>query len=294
MTGAAAVIGLGTMGSAVAQRLVEAGTEVHVHDLDERAVERLVGLGATRATATEAAAQPVVLTSLPSDREVTAVVLEGSLLERLTGGTLVELSTTLPETMRAVARAAEAAGVAAVDCPLSGGPQEARAGALSLLVGAEAAALEPVRTLLESLGTIEHVGTPGDGKALKLVNNVMSIGNMLVAAEALVLGRSLGLDTAAMLDVVGRSGGRSTQLTKRAPLILARDFAPRFSLDLGAKDLRLALASAAAQDCPMPAVEAISGIYETARSEGLGGRDMSVLVELYERWAGLEQPPSSI
>lgn len=228
-----AVLGLGAMGGAVAQRLLESGFPTLVYDIDPDAVARLVARGATACDPAGAGAADVIVTSLPNDRIVTEVLLDSGVLAKWSGRVLVELSTTLPETVRAVADAAAGHAVAVVDSPVSGGPAEALAGKLVELVGADPQALERVRPVLSALGTIEHVGAVGHGKTVKLVNNLMAMGNIVVSAEAFTLGVRLGMDRQELFDVLSRSGGRSFHFLKRWPYALADDYHARFAVALG-------------------------------------------------------------
>ena len=130
-----------------------------------------------------------------------------------------------------------------------------------------------------------NVGPLGSGLIVKLVNNVMSVCNVVVAAEAMVLGVKAGIEPQALFDMLSTSGGRSFHFLKRFPNVLAGDFAPYFSIALSRKDLGLALDMAAQLGVPMPAAGAIKQVYEAARAAGLGGEDMAAVTKLYEAWA---------
>jgi 3-hydroxyisobutyrate dehydrogenase-like beta-hydroxyacid dehydrogenase len=281
-----AVVGLGTMGGAVARRLLAEGFPTLVHDVDPAAVARLAELGATACSPEEAGAAEVIITSLPNDRVVTDVVLGSGVLESWAGRVLVELSTTLPDTVKAIAEAARPHGVAVVDCPVSGGPGEALAGKLVQLVGADADALERARPVLAALGTIEHVGAVGHGKTVKLLNNLMAMGSIVVAAEAFTLGVRLGLDRHELFDVLSRSGGRSFHFLKRWPYALADDYHARFAVSLGEKDIRLGLELAHESGYVTPVAATVHQIFEMARAKGLGNEDVVAVLKVYQEWAG--------
>lgn len=281
----ATVIGLGAMGGSVARRLLESGVDTGVHDISPEAVARLVADGARAVDPLSDDPGDFVLTSLPDDRAVTEAILDSGLLGNLRGRVLIELSTILPATMSLVAERARDHDVAVVDAPVSGGPAEARAGSLVLLAGASAPVLDRAAPVLDVLGTVEHVGDAGQGKAVKLVNNVMSMGNVVVAAEAFALGTTLGLDAERLYDVLSRSGGRSHHFTKRIPYVLADDFSPRFSLNLGEKDLRLALRLAHDAGYVMPTASMVHQIFEMGRAQGLGGQDAIAVLKIFEGWA---------
>jgi len=285
-------VGLGTMGGPMARRLAEQGHRVSGYDVDAarggRAREGGVTLAPSAAGAAETA--DVVLSSLPDPAAVRGAYLgaDGVLSTVRSGTTLIDLSTVDPDTWREVAAAARAKGVDCLDAPVSGGPAEAGSGKLVFLVGGEAAVLDRCRALLLTLGTeIHHVGPLGSGQIIKLVNNVMSIGNVAVAAEAMVLGVKAGLDAQRLFDILSTSGGRSHHFLKRFPNVLAGDFTPYFGIGLSRKDVSLALGMAAKLEMPMPVASAVRQVYEAAHAQGFGQLDMAAVTKLYEHWTGV-------
>jgi 3-hydroxyisobutyrate dehydrogenase len=135
---------------------------------------------------------------------------------------------------------------------------------------------------------LHHVGPLGSGYIVKLVNNVMSMGNMVVAAEAMVLGVRAGMDPARLFEILKNSGGRSHHFLKRMPNVLAGDFSPNFSIALSRKDVGLALTLAASLGMPMHVASAVKQVYETAMADGMGQLDMAAVTKLYEAWTGVE------
>jgi 3-hydroxyisobutyrate dehydrogenase-like beta-hydroxyacid dehydrogenase len=193
-----------------------------------------------------------------------------------------------PDTWREVAAAARVKGVDCLDAPVSGGPAEAGSGKLVFLVGGDGAVVERCRTLLLTLGTeIHHVGPLGSGQIIKLVNNVMSIGNVAVAAEAMVLGVKAGMDPQRLFDILSTSGGRSHHFLKRFPNVLAGDFTPYFGIALSRKDIALALGMAAKLEVPMFVASTVRQVYEAAHAQGFGQLDMAAVTKLYEHWTGV-------
>lgn len=286
---AVGVIGLGVMGRALSRRLLATGHEVQGYDPSPEATRQAAALGVEPTRPAALAELDTVLTSLPDDDVVSAVLLPpGGLVARLRpGATVVELSTVLPRTVRAADGAARARGVRVVDCAVSGGPAEAASGSLVLLAGARDEDLERARPLLESLGTVQRAGAVGDGKAVKLVNNVMTMGNVLIAAEAFMLGVKAGIEPRRLFQVLAGSGGRSHHFLKRFPHLLDRDFEARFSLRLGEKDLRLALALAEEAGAALPATAVVHQLYRSAIALGSAEEDIVAVARLYERLAGL-------
>ncbi len=278
MTVTAGVIGLGVMGGSIAGRIVASGFDTEVYDLNPATVERLVAAGARAGTIESIAARDVVVLSLPNDAIVASV--GGQLTGHLGADTaLIEMSTILPQTARQLRDMLHAAEF--VDAPISGGPDDASNGSLGILVGVDAPLSDGVRSVLDVLGAISEVGEVGEGKAVKLINNMMSMGNVAVAAEAFQLGVKLGLDPQRLYDVLSVSGGRSNHFNKRMPWAIAEDFIARFAVRLGEKDLRLAIQLAHDNTFPLPVTALVHQVYEEASAKGFADEDLIALTKLY-------------
>ncbi len=275
------VVGLGAMGGAIAGRLVASGFDVVVYDTSPEAVQRLVDLGAAAGDLAKVAGAQVVVLSLPNDAVVLSVVDE--LAPVLTARTLIEMSSTLPETARALADRLGGSVPELVDAPVSGGPADATAGTLSLLVGADGELSDAAQQVLGSVGTINRVGRFGDGKIVKLINNMMAMGNVAVAVEAFQLGVNLGVEPKLLYDVISRSGGRSNHFNKRVPWVLDDDFTARFAVRLGEKDMRLGLELAHGASYPTPVAATVHQVFESAMSHQLADEDVVALIKVYRR-----------
>ena len=278
------LLGLGVMGSAIAKRLIGLGWEVWGYDIDPGATSRAAATGVLVKTATELRLVDVLLSSLPDDQAVNkALTGPGGLINHLRPkATLIETSTILPGTIRSIGHACRKRHIHLIDCGISGGPEEAEAGTLILLVGASTDDLDETRPLLRRLGTVSHVGDIGDGKTVKLVNNIMTMGNILIAAEAFALGTKAGIPGDRLFNVLSTSGGRSHQFLKRFPRLLERDFTGRFTLRLGAKDLKLALDLAASVGATMAATALASEVFGVAAQTYSPDEDIVAVAKLYE------------
>ncbi|PPR69019.1 MAG: 2-(hydroxymethyl)glutarate dehydrogenase [Alphaproteobacteria bacterium MarineAlpha1_Bin1] len=288
-----AVIGMGQMGSNMASRLGEAQFDVMGYDiaesvrknLSERGVKMGDGLAETLS------GRSIVLTSLPDPKAVKSAWLGTSGIAALAepNSLIIELSTIDPTTMKTVAAAALENGHAVLDCPVSGSPNEAGSGKLVLLVGGEEDAVQRGEPLFDLLGqTWKHTGPVGTAKVVKIVNNMMSMGNVLVAAEAFSLGVAAGVKPQKLFDVISVSGGRSHHFTKRFPNALKGDFSPGFKMELGEKDLSLGIDLGRANNLPTPTASIVREMYAMALAEGFRGQDIVALLAMYDNWAGAE------
>jgi 3-hydroxyisobutyrate dehydrogenase len=286
-------IGLGVMGSRMAQTLARAGHALHVFDIDPEKTRAVAAAGATAAGSPSDVARKsdVVFTSLPWPATVKEVYLgaDGVVEAARPGTILVDTSTVDPETTRAVHAAAATRGVRYLDAPVSGGFREAENGTLVVIVGGDREAFDEARPVLDALGsTVHYAGPSGAGNIVKLVNNVMSMGNMLVAAEVFVLGVKAGMDAKTLFEILRGSAGRSYHFEKRLPNILARNFAPGFTVDLARKDLGLAVDMARSHDVPVPATSLLHQLYNASSALGDGKNDFASIVKLFESWAQTE------
>lgn len=242
-------IGLGHMGTAMAERLLMAGHPLVVHDLAPQAVDRLLAAGAARgADARDVAARcPIVFMCLPSpaaSRAVCQQMLGGDALR-----VLVETSTVGPQAVKQLTSDLAARGVSVLDAPVSGGPRAARAGTLSVMYAGTAETIRLARAPLEAIaGRLFHVGeTPGLAQVCKLVNNAISAAGMIAACEATLVGVKAGLDAQTMLDAINAGSGRNAATLDKFPRsILPGSFDYGGPLGLMLKDLSLFIEQAEA------------------------------------------------
>lgn len=285
-------IGVGAMGKPMASNLLKAGYEVGVFDLVEAAVKEMEGKGAKGyATAAElAAASDVVICSLPNSKIVEATMTgKSGVFESCKRGTVImDMSSVAPNSTKAMAKRAAEYGVHYMDAPVSGGVAGAAAGTLTIMVGADDETFTMVKPILDVLGkNIYHVGGPGSGDAIKMVNNHLLGCNMAALAEALVLGVKCGLSVDTMKEIISQSSGASYALNaKLEKFIQAGKFDTGFAVDLQYKDLGLALEASRDERVPMPMGAAAVQIYEMARAQGQGREDMSSIVKIWEGITG--------
>lgn len=281
-------IGLGNMGAPMAVNLVKAGHEVTGFDLTAPCPD-----GATRAgTAAEAATgQDVVLTMLPNGAILKAVANE-AIRAMQNGALLLDCSTVDVESARIVAEQAEAAGLLAVDAPVSGGIGGAEAGTLTFMAGGSDAAFGIAKPLFDIMGQkAVHCGPSGNGQAAKICNNMILGVTMIATCEAFALADKLGLARDKMFDVVSTSSGASWSINTYCPAPgvgpkspADNDYKPGFAADLMLKDLRLSQAAAVAVDADTPLGQAAATLYEQfVEQEDGKGRDFSAMLPRFEK-----------
>lgn len=288
-------IGLGKMGSAIAERLVDAGRQLVIYDRSERALAPFVERGATVAQGPSGVADEaeIVFSCLPD----TAVSLEVALGEQgvVNGKAVrvyVEMSTIGRPAMQKIGRElGDRRGIQVIDAPVSGGPKGARKGTLSIIAAAPAAALETVRPLFESIGRRTFVvgDQPGLAQTMKLVNNLLLASNMAAAFEALVLGAKAGIDADVMVDVLNNSTGRSGVMEDKVPLsVLPGTFDYGALLATMYKDVKLGLDEAADLGVPMMTLHSMAELWRLGTIRSAPDADFTSLIKMMEEWSGVE------
>ncbi|TCK30638.1 2-hydroxy-3-oxopropionate reductase [Ancylobacter aquaticus] len=294
--GSVGFIGLGTMGREMARNLLEAGFAVRVFDVVPAAIDALVALGAQAATGPADAARDadIAITMLPDTPQVEEVVLGagGLLADPPRGRLVVDMSTIAPVAVRRMAAELKASGIDLLDAPVSGGPVGAKNAALSIMAGGEAEAFSRARPFFEAMGTtINHVGGPGAGQAVKLCNQLICGINIQAICEALALGRACGVDLDQLRQVLLGGSAASWMLDRLGPAMIAGDDTAGFRIDLMLKDLRLVQEQALALAVPLPATALVTSQYVEARAHGEGANGNQALFRVYDRMANQPRHP---
>ncbi|MEM7696222.1 MAG: NAD(P)-binding domain-containing protein [Pseudomonadota bacterium] len=275
-----AVIGLGTMGAPMVKNLRQKGFDVAAMDLSEGARAAVDGAIAPAPEALSSA--EAIITMLPEGRHVASVFERVILPGAPAGALLVDCSTIDVATAKTLAMAAEASGRSMLDAPVSGGPEAASTGALSLMVGGPDAAYARAAPLLDAIGAKRrHFGAAGSGQAAKACHNMIVGVTAMGVMEGFALADRLGLDLHEFYALCAGAAAQSWTLENRCPVPgvantpASNGYAPGFAAALMAKDLRLAQAAAEAsgQETPFGAKAAHDF---TAFAEGdAGAKDFS-------------------
>jgi 4-hydroxybutyrate dehydrogenase / sulfolactaldehyde 3-reductase len=287
-------IGLGIMGGPMAANVLKKGHSLTVVDIDSKAVERLVALGAKAAAspATAAAVSEIVITMLPDAPDVERVALgQDGIIEGLQPGcTMIDMSTSAPETTRKIGAALAAKGCRMVDSPVGKTADHAVTGTLTLMVGGNPEAVAHVRPVLDCMGTdFFACGGLGNGHAMKAINNLLATTLVAANAEALAAGMKAGLTLATMTSVMQKTMAWNNQLAVAFPLRpLKGDFAPGFMLKLAHKDCRIAIQMIDAMGLDAPIGKATLAACKDGIDHGFGSNDVGVLVKMREDKAGIK------
>lgn len=235
-------IGLGNMGGRMTRCITRTGREVVGFDPVTDNIEK-AGAVAAASAAEVTERSDVVLLSLPESSIVEAVIrgADGVLSAARSGQIVVDLSTSNPVSTRALAEELAAKGAVYLDAGISGGAAAADKGALTLMVGGEAAALEQVQDVLGFFAAnVHHMGASGNGHVTKLLNNFLNASNLSNTAEVMVAGKKAGLDLAKLLEVINTSSGVNFASQNRFPKIITGDYLEGgLSVDLMMKDIVL-------------------------------------------------------
>lgn len=281
-------IGLGNMGAPMAKNLAAAGHEVAGFDVHAPMPE---GVRAAASAAEAARGAEVVITMLPSGAILRTVAAE-VIPAMAKGAVLCDCSTVDVESARAVADQAGAAGLRALDAPVSGGVGGAAAGTLTFMAGGSDEAFAIVRPLFEVMGQkAVHCGAAGAGQAAKICNNMILGVTMIATCEAFALADKLGLDRQRMFDVVSTSSGYSWVMNAYCPAPgvgpkspADNGYKPGFAAELMLKDLRLSQQAAEAADADTPMGALAARLYESfVETEGGRGMDFSAMLPRFEK-----------
>jgi 3-hydroxyisobutyrate dehydrogenase len=289
-----AFVGTGTMGAPMAARVLAAGFPLRVHDAVSVAADGLVASGATWCDdpASVADGARFVLLSLPGPQQVLDAVLgaRGVLAAGTLPEAVVDLSTNSVDAVHRLRDGCAAVGVAFVDAPVSGGVARARDGSLSVMVGAAEPEFAAVGLVLTAIGRdIFHVGPSGSGTIAKIVNNQLFLAAGVLVQEAYLLAGALGMDPADLHRIVSASS--AGPYAKLAPLLLGRRFDEViFRLDIAAKDVELAVATAESVGVDVPLTRAARHVYESSLAAGDGQLVFHATLRELERRAGIDLP----
>jgi 3-hydroxyisobutyrate dehydrogenase len=274
------------MGMPMACNLAKAGFRTRGFDLRRSACDELDAIGGKAvASAQEAARDADALALMVLNyTQVEAVLFGSGALNALPEHGLVILSATCPPaSVEALAERVEATGRSFLDAPVSGGRAGAEAGTLSVIAAGTAVVFEAARPVLQAFGDkIYHAGTrPGQGAAIKVVNQLLCGVHLAVAAEALAFAEKVGLDTKTVLEILNRSAASSWMLRDRGSRMLQTEPEVTCAVDMFVKDLGIVLETGREAKAALPLAAVAQQMFLAASGRGDGDADDSQVVRSY-------------
>ncbi len=292
------IVGTGNMGGGMASNLLARGWQVQVHDLDLTKVETLRQRGAIAcADAAGAAANvPITIVCVVDASQCDDVLWNERGVQARPGGlaghTVMLCPTIAPGDVERLAQRLSQAGASTIDAPMSGGPQRAADGTMSLMV----ACADSVRALHSDLigalsNRVFHLGDrPGNGAKMKLVNNLLAGINLVGAAEALAMAQRMDMDLGTVLDVIEQSSGQSWIGSDRMRRAIADDYAPRAHATLLRKDTALAVQAGRDAGFEGPLGAATSDVFSRVIERGWADFDDAVVFRLLDELSARTKP----
>ena len=293
-----AVIGLGAMGLPMATHLATKFSVTGFDPFDARrelASEQGILVEATPRGASKNADIALLAVRDQSQAESALLGEEGVLASLKPGSPVILTSTIGPEAARALADQLEQAGHPLVDAPISGGPTRAGKGELLIVVGATEEALAAVHPVLDHLSSTLTIvgGKPGDGQALKTINQLLAGVHIAAAAEAIALARGLELDPAVVIKALSQGAAGSFMFSDRGPRMLQAytgGAEVKSRVDIFVKDMGIVTSVGRACHVPLPLAAAAEQLYLIAEAAGLGAQDDSSVVTILSPGLGKDMP----
>lgn len=276
------LVGLGLLGSALAERLISRGWSVSGFDVDPERRDALSNSGGIAlAGLSEVAAFDVILLSLPTSPVVAEVVsaIKGELRA---GQTIVDTTTGNPADVESVADLLADSGVGYLDATVGGSSRQARDGDAIIMCGGADSVFTRSRSLFDDLAVKTfYLGPVGSGSRMKLAVNLVLGLNRAALAEALAFAEAIGLDPATTLEVLKAGPAASVVMATKGQKMLDREFEPQARLAQHLKDVRVILQAGSAAGARLP----MSGVHRTVLEQlveaGLGDRDNSAVIEAF-------------
>ena len=287
-------VGLGAMGMPMAENLVKKQYSVTGFDVRPESIRTFEGLGGKGAPTAAGAAQgaDVLIVMVVNASQAESVLFDAGALEALApGGTVVLMATCAPSAVKAISARVEATGRYLIDAPVSGGTVGAKGGTLTIMAATPKALFDRLHPILFTLGDkLFHVGEePGQGAAVKTVNQLLCGVHIAVAAEAFALAEKAGIDGKLALEILGGSAAASWMLNNRGPRMFEDEPIVASAVDIFVKDLGIVVDAGRASKTPLPIASAALQMFLAASAMGLGAKDDSQVVEAYRQIAGLKK-----
>jgi 3-hydroxyisobutyrate dehydrogenase len=285
-----AFVGLGAMGSAMAETLVKKQMRVVGYDVRKEAVKALEDAGGRGAESPAAAAKDadvLILMVVNADQAEDVMFGKGALEALKPSATVIVMCTCAPGRVEEMAERVEKTGRKFVDAPVSGGVAGAKGGTLTIMASGKPAVFDGVKPILSAMGSnLFHLGDkPGQGAAMKTVNQLLCGVHIAVAAEGLAFAERAGIDPKLALEILSGSAAQSWMMKARGPRMVEYDGVVTSAVEIFVKDLGIVLDAGRAMRMGLPLAAAAHQLFLSASAIGLGGQDDSQVVETYRTLA---------
>ena len=286
-------IGMGSMGSLMAMRLLQAGYPLSVYDRTKEKTQEAVQNGAKLADTPRDLAlnSDFVLSSVTDNHALHELMYgqHGAVAGAKPGSVFVDLSTIAPDQSRQLAAAVKEQGAEMIDAAVSGSTPQAKAGELVIFVGGGQETYSKAKPILEHLGkSVFYMGQQGMGTAMKMVVNTLLGLGLQAIAEAVALGEKAGLEKNMLLDVLEQTAVIAPTHKAKLDNLKNGEYPTTFALALMRKDFSLIMREAAELSVPMPATAAAEQMYAAALARGLDA-DYSIMLQFMREMAGIEE-----
>jgi putative dehydrogenase len=290
------LVGLGAMGTGMAQSLRRAGHAPHVFDVRREVAEAFARDGGTAcdSLATLGARCDVVVSVVVNAAQTESVLFgdgatAGCAASMKPGSLFVMCSTVDPNWSVALEARLEKLGILYLDAPISGGAAKAASGQMTMMTAGRPAAYERAGALLDAMAAkVYRLGdSAGAGSKVKVINQLLAGVHIAAAAEAMALGLREGVDPAALYEVITHSAGNSWMFENRMAHVLAGDYTPLSAVDIFVKDLGLVLDVARASKFPLPLSSTAHQMFMQASTAGHAREDDSAVIKIFP---GIELP----
>lgn len=281
-------VGLGSMGLPMAKNLIAAGFSVRGFDMRQAAMDALAAAGgetAPSAAAAAADADVLILMVVNAAQARTALIDDGALAASPPSAVVALMATCPPGAAAALGVEVTDAGRRFVDAPVSGGVEGAKAATLSIMAATPRADYEAIRPVFAAMGSkLFHVGeTPGQGATVKTLNQLLCGVHLAAAAEALSLAKTVGVDPAIALEILGGSAASSWMLRDRGPRMLQDAPEVTSAVDIFVKDLGIVLEAGRDARAALPLAGLAHQMFLAASGRGDGALDDSQVIRSYDR-----------
>lgn len=281
-------IGLGIMGQPMARNLMKVGHQLVVYTLDQKTIDQFVSEGAIGAKSNKEVAEQsdLVILMLPNSPNCEdALFSEGGVVEGLSAGkAVIDMSSINPVESQKFAKRLAEMGVDFLDAPVSGGEPKAIDGTLAVMVGGKEEVFNKYKEVLDVMASsVILVGDVGAGNTTKLANQIVVALNIAAVSEAFTLAKKAGVDPNAVYKAIRGGLAGSTVMDAKGTMMLERNFAPGFRIDLHIKDLQNALDTSHTVGLSLPLTSGVMEILQALKIDGSGSDDHSAIVKYYEK-----------